>query len=133
MKCFTPSIRDALGPVKEALQETFLTALFQGLGEGEPGRGVTCLPAKLEVLSLPYSTKMVSENWTASCVITGHLVTALRGQEDLRTADHFNCLREFRMAVQKWSPGGDLSGGGCPSHTLTATCDEVRSMDDVKY
>ena len=32
----TPGIEDALGPVEKALRETFLMALFQGLGEGEP-------------------------------------------------------------------------------------------------
>ena len=32
-----PGIRDAFGPVEEALQENFLLALFQGLREGAPG------------------------------------------------------------------------------------------------
>ena len=39
----------------------------------------------------------------ASCVIIGHLVAALRGQEEFRTADHSVCLREGRTAVQKRS------------------------------
>ena len=37
MQRVTPVIRDAFGPVEEALQETFLLTLFQGLGEGPPG------------------------------------------------------------------------------------------------
>ena len=39
----------------------------------------------------------------ASYVTIGHLVTALRDQEELWMADHSACLREVRMAVQKRS------------------------------
>ena len=42
------------------------------------------------------------ENWTASCVITGKLVAALRGQEEFLTADHSACLREGWTAVRRW-------------------------------
>ena len=37
----TPGIGDTFGPVEDALWETFLPALFQGLGEETPGRGFT--------------------------------------------------------------------------------------------
>ena len=53
------------------------------------------------VLSLPDPTKTASENWTASYVITGHLVAVLRGQVEFRTADHSACLREGRTAVRR--------------------------------
>ena len=43
------------------------------------------------------------ENWTASCVITGHFVVALRGKVEFRTADHSACLQEIRMDVWKRS------------------------------
>ena len=76
----TPGIGDAFGLVDEALQETLLLVLFQRLGEGEPGRGVSHLLVKHEGLALPDTTNTAPENWTASCVITGHLVAALRGQ-----------------------------------------------------
>ena len=52
-------------------------------------------------LALPDPSHMASENWTASCVITGHLVAALRGQVEFRTADHLACLREGRTAVRR--------------------------------
>ena len=42
-------------------------------------------------LSLPDPVQTAPENWIASCVITGHLVVALRGQMVLRTADHSAC------------------------------------------
>ena len=51
-------------------------------------------------LALPDPLKTAPENWTASCVITGHLVAALRGQVIFRTADHSACLRRGRLAVR---------------------------------
>ena len=42
----TPGIGNAFGPVETALKETFMTALFEGLGNGVPDREVTRLPAK---------------------------------------------------------------------------------------
>ena len=92
MQRVTPGIGDALGPEEEALRETFLPALFQGLGEGTTGRGVNRLPVKQGGLALPDPTKTDPGKWTASCVITCHLVAALRGQVDFRMADHLACL-----------------------------------------
>ena len=46
---------------------------------------------------------MAPENWTASCVITGHLIAALRVQGEFRTADHLACLRESRTSVWRKS------------------------------
>ena len=85
-----PGIGDAFVPAEQALWETFLPAIFQGLGEGAPGRGVTHLPMKLAGLALLDLTKTSPENYTASYVITGHLVAALRGQVEFRTADHYS-------------------------------------------
>ena len=44
---------------------------------------------------------IVLGNWTAYCVITGHLVAALRGHMEFRTADHSAYLREVWMAVRR--------------------------------
>ena len=74
----TPDIGDAFSPVEEALRETFLPDLFQGLGEGVSGRGFTCLIVKQLGLALLDPTQTAPENWTESCVITGHLVAELR-------------------------------------------------------
>ena len=84
----TPGIRDAFGLVEKALRETFLPDLFEGLGEGAPEIGVTRPPVKQTRLALTDQTLTAPKNWTASCVITGHLVAALRGQLELQTADH---------------------------------------------
>ena len=45
-------------------------------------------------MALPEPSQTDLENWTASCVVTGHLVAALRGQVELRTADQLACLQE---------------------------------------
>ena len=75
----TPGIDDDFGLVEKALMETFVPALFKGLGDGVPERGVTHLPFKQAGLALPEPSQMAPENWTASCVITGHFITALWG------------------------------------------------------
>ena len=62
MQRVTPNIGDAFGPVEQALQDAFIKAIFQGLGEGTPGRGVTRLPVKQAILALPDPTKMAPEN-----------------------------------------------------------------------
>ena len=77
-----------------------MPALFEGLREVVPERGVTRLPVKQARLALPDPSQTAPENWTASCVITGHLVAALRVQVEFRTADHLACLRVGRMAVR---------------------------------
>ena len=79
MQRVTPGIRDAFGLVEQALWDDFILAFFQGLGEVTPRRRVTCPPVKQVGLALPDMTMMDPENWTASCIITGHLVALLRG------------------------------------------------------
>ena len=46
MQRVTPGVGDALGPVETTLKETFVLALFEGLGKGLPERGVTHLTGK---------------------------------------------------------------------------------------
>ena len=101
MKQVTPGIRDAFVLVEQVLQETFLPALFQSLGERTPGRGVTRLHVKQAGLALPDPTKTAPDNWTASYTITVHLFAVIRGQEEFRSEDHSTCLQEGRMAVRK--------------------------------
>ena len=96
----TPGISNAFGPVEEEIAKAFLPALFEGAGDGAPGRKITRLPVKQAGMALPDLTQTAPDNWQASCVITGHLVSALRGQVSFRTADHAACLREGRAAVR---------------------------------
>ena len=97
----TPGVGDSFGPVETALKETFVPALIEGLCEGVPERGVTNLNVKQAELALPDPSQTAPEKWTAPCVITGHLVAALRGLVEFRTEDHLSCLREGRTAVKR--------------------------------
>ena len=64
---------------------------------------ITRLPVKQAGMALPDPTQTAPDNWKASCVITGHLLSALRGQVPFRTADHAACLRDGRAAVRRKS------------------------------
>ena len=97
----TPGISNAFGPAEEEIAKAFLPALFEGAGDGAPGREITRLPVKQVGMALPYPTQTAPENWQASCVITGHLVSALRGQVPFRTADHAACLQDGRATVRR--------------------------------
>ena len=101
MQRVTPRVGEAFVPVEEALQVIFVPAIFIGLTERVSERENTCLLVKQAGLALPDPVETAPENWTASCVITVHLVAALRGQVKFRTADHSACLREGRTAVRK--------------------------------
>ena len=46
MQGVTPGVEDAFGPVEVALKDIFMPALFHGLREGVPERGVTRLSVK---------------------------------------------------------------------------------------
>ena len=101
MQRVNPGVGESFGPVEEALREIFVLTLFESLREGVPELENTRLPVKQVGLALPDPIQIAPENWTASSVITGHLVAALRGQVEFRTADHSACLRECRTAVRK--------------------------------
>ena len=108
MKRVTPGLGEAFDPVEEDLQEIFVLALFRGLSEGLPTRENTHLPVNQAGLALPDPVQTALENCTASYLITGHLVTALRGQVVFWTADHSACLREGRLTVRhRPAFGGD--------------------------
>ena len=103
MQPVTPWIGDVFGHVEEETAKAFLPELFEGVGDGAPGRAITRLPVKQAGMALPDPTRTAPDNWQASCVITGHLVSALRGQVPFRMMDHAACLRDGRAAVQRKS------------------------------
>ena len=101
MQRVTLGIGDAFGSVEEEIATTFLPELFKGVGYGSPGRAITCLSVKQAGLDLPDPMRTAPDNWQASCVSTGHLVSALRGQMPFQTADHAACLRDGRVVVRR--------------------------------
>ena len=90
----TPVIDDVFGLVEEEIKMAFIPELFHGAGDIAPGRAITRLPVNQAGLALPDPTRTAPDNWKASCVITGHLLSALRGQVKFRTADHATCLQD---------------------------------------
>ena len=103
MQQVTPGIGDTFGLVEEEIATEFLPELFKGMGDRAPGRAITHLTVKQAGLALPDPTRTAPDNWQASCVIKGHLVSELRGQVTLRTADHAACLRDGREEVRRKS------------------------------
>ena len=65
-----------------------LLALFQGETSQISGRVVTGLPVNQSGIALPDPNLTDVANWTASCVITGHLVSALHGMSDFWSRYH---------------------------------------------
>ena len=82
--------------VEDALWGVFLAYLFQGGMTHIPGRSITVVLVKQAGIALPNPTRTVGGNWTVSCVITGHLVTALRGTAKFRLFDHALLMGEGR-------------------------------------
>ena len=59
----TLGIGDAFGPVEEETATAFLPGLFEGVGDGSPGREITCLSVKQAGLALPDPTRTAPDNW----------------------------------------------------------------------
>ena len=76
MQQVTPGIGDAFGPVEEEIETAFFPELFKEVGDGAPGKAITCLPVKQVGLALPDPKRTAPDNWQAYCVITVHLVSS---------------------------------------------------------
>ena len=90
----------AFADVETALREKFLPALF---GEDEIDanrRELACNPVRWAGLALPDPTTSATSNWTASCVIVGHLVAALRGRSEFLPADHKAVMSAGKAALR---------------------------------
>ena len=100
MQRITPEIGVDFQVVEDALWDILLPALFQGDMEQIPRRAITVLPVKQAIIALPDPTWTAGENWTVSCAITGHLVTALRGKAEFRSGNHTLLMGEGRYEIQ---------------------------------
>ena len=91
--------RIRLRTVVEGASGYFIAGPIPGIGRGgTKDRGHLSVSEKGGTTLLE-PTKTAPENWRASCVITGHLLAALRGQMEFRTADHLACIKEGRKVV----------------------------------
>ena len=103
MQQVTPVNGDVFDPAEKEINMVFIPELFHVVGDGAPGRAITRLPVDQVGLALPDPKRTAPDNWQTSCVITGHLVSALRGQVTFRTEDHESCLRDGRAVVRRKS------------------------------
>ena len=97
MQRITPVIGPAFQTMKDELRKVFLPALFKGSMSQIPGRAVTGIPVKQDGIAIPNPNHTAGANWTASCVITGHLVVAIRGTAEFRGG---SCPPDWRGQIQ---------------------------------
>ena len=100
MQRVTPDIGTMFQTIEDALHDTFLPALFKGGISQIPGRAVTGLPVKQAMIALPEPTQTLRAKWMASCVITGHLVSALCGTAEFWSGNHAFFMIEVRDDIR---------------------------------
>ena len=100
------------GPVEEEITKAFLPALFEGVGDGAPGREITLLPVKQAGMALPDPTFMASERWhQVSCDNKGRL-PVLRGRQSWIWEGHPRLLHRQAGDFPPWGTVPDpLSTG----------------------
>jgi hypothetical protein len=86
--------------IEEALTTKFLPALFGAPDTDSTLRQLACLPVKKSGLAIPNPTTTADENWTNSTVVCGHLIAALRGTEEFRSADHNHIMSAGRAEMR---------------------------------
>ena len=92
----TPNKGAEFQPVEDALQKAFLLSLLKGDTSQITGITVTGLTVKQYRITLPDPNHTARANWTASCVITGHLVVVLCGTAEFRSGYHALLMGEVR-------------------------------------
>ena len=63
------------------------------------GKTITLFPVKHAGLAIPDPIQTAHDNWTASCVVTGNLVVALRGRVDFLSGYHSQLLTNSRAEI----------------------------------
>ena len=97
----TLEIEMAFQPIEDALRNAFLPDLFKGSTSQIPRRAVTGMPCKKAGIPLPDPTQTARDNWTVSCVITGHLISALRRTAEFWSGDHSLLMGDGRDEIQR--------------------------------
>ncbi len=100
-------VTNGLGPefdgMEQALQKDFLPALFGDfalVGDNLPRR-LACLPVKKAGLAIPNPTTTAGDNWTATTVMCGHLIAAIHGTVESRSADHSAVMAAGKVKTQE--------------------------------
>ena len=101
MKRITTDIGIAFHTMKDTLRNAFLLDLFNGYTSQIIERAVTGLSVKQDGIALSDPNQISGSNWTYSCVITGHIVAALRGTAEFWSRDHALLMGEGRYEIQR--------------------------------
>ncbi len=97
----TSGLSDEFAVVEKALAEKFLPSLFGNGEQCDTKRQLACLPVKHAGLALPNPTTTAESNWKSSTLICGHLIAALRGTTDFRSADHSATMQRGKAELLK--------------------------------
>jgi hypothetical protein len=102
---FLQRVTDGLGlefsAIATALHYDFLPAIF-GIDEASDTlRKMASLPVKFAGLAIPDPTVTAETNWSASTVICGHIIAAIRGTTIYRSADHLSVLKTGKAEIRK--------------------------------
>ena len=100
VKCITLDIGMAFQELEDELRYTVLPDLFQGNKSQIPGRAITGLPVKQAEIDLHNQIQTAGANWTASCVIKGHLDAAICRTDEFRPGDHALLMGEGREEIR---------------------------------
>jgi hypothetical protein len=97
----THGLGDEFSAIEQTLTSEFLPALFGVDGVEDTHKLLACLPVKAAGLAIPNPTATAESNWTASTLVCGHLVAALRGRQEFRSADHAATMSHGKAEIRK--------------------------------
>jgi hypothetical protein len=104
---FLQRVTDGLGlefsAIALAMHYDFLPALFGVESVSDTQRQLASLPVKFAGLAIPDPTATAETNWSASTVICGHIIAAIRGTTIYRSADHLSVLKNGKAELRKRS------------------------------
>ena len=101
VQCVTLYIGTMFQTMEDVLLEAFLPDLFKVATYQIPGRVITGMPVKQDSIAILDPNQNTGSNWTKSCVITRHLVAALRGTAESRSGDHALLMVGGRDEIRK--------------------------------
>ena len=87
-------------PVENYLREDFLLSLFLGVEENFPNRTIMLLPVKYTGIVIPDPNLTAQVNWITLCMITRHLVAALRVHVRFFSRDHVQLLTDCKADIR---------------------------------
>ena len=102
---FVQRVTSGIGPefigVEETLAHFFLPALFgDNYDDDDPRRDLSCLPVKWAGMAIPDPTSAAESNYEASTLLCSHIVSAFRGNEEFRSANHTSVIKEVKAELK---------------------------------